>query len=91
MNASLPSYLNSEDVGPWGNYLSQVDRVAPHLGDFQHLLETLKRPRRILVVDVPIRLDNGTMAHFEVVPRATQHISRSWQGRRPVPSRRVSF
>ena len=65
MNASLPSYLNSEDVGPWGNYLSQVDRVAPHLGDFQHLLETLKRPRRILVVDVPIRLDNGTMAHFE--------------------------
>ena len=65
MNSALPSYLNSADVGPWGNYLSQVDRVAPHLNELQHLLETLKRPRRILVVDVPIRLDNGTMAHFE--------------------------
>lgn len=65
MSQALPSYLNSDELGPWGNYLSQVDRVAPHLSELQHLLETLKRPRRILVVDVPIRLDNGTMAHFE--------------------------
>ncbi|MDH6150169.1 MULTISPECIES: Glu/Leu/Phe/Val family dehydrogenase [Paraburkholderia] len=62
---SVPSYLNREDLGPWGNYLRQVDRVAPYLGSLSRWLETLKRPKRILVVDVPIELDNGTVAHFE--------------------------
>ena len=28
-------------------------------------METLKRPKRILFVDVPIRLDDGTVARFE--------------------------
>lgn len=28
------------------------------------LVETLKRPKRALIVDVPIELDNGTIAHF---------------------------
>jgi len=62
---AIPSYLNSEDLGPWGNYLRQVDRVAPYLGPLSRWLETLKRPKRILIVDVPIELDNGTVAHFE--------------------------
>lgn len=62
---ALPSYLNAYNLGPWGNYLKQVDRVAPYLGSLSRWLETLKRPKRILVVDVPIELDNGTVAHFE--------------------------
>ncbi|WP_153101351.1 Glu/Leu/Phe/Val family dehydrogenase [Paraburkholderia hayleyella] len=62
---SIPSYLNSDALGPWGNYLRQVDRVAPYLGSLSRWLETLKRPKRILIVDVPIELDNGTVAHFE--------------------------
>ena len=62
---SVPSYLNSDDLGPWGNYLQQVDRVAPYLGSLSRWLETLKRPKRILIVDCPIELDNGTVAHFE--------------------------
>ncbi|MBB5407315.1 glutamate dehydrogenase (NAD(P)+) [Paraburkholderia sp. HC6.4b] len=62
---AVPSYLNKKDLGPWGNYLRQVDRVAPYLGSLSRWLETLKRPKRILVVDVPIELDNGTVAHFE--------------------------
>ncbi|SDV48151.1 Glu/Leu/Phe/Val family dehydrogenase [Chitinasiproducens palmae] len=62
---AIPSYLNSEDLGPWASYLEQIDRVAPHLGSLSRWLETLKRPKRILVVDVPIELDNGAIAHFE--------------------------
>ncbi|SDB84173.1 Glu/Leu/Phe/Val family dehydrogenase [Paraburkholderia lycopersici] len=62
---SVPSYLHADDLGPWGNYLRQVDRVAPYLGSLSRWLETLKRPKRILIVDVPIELDNGTVAHFE--------------------------
>ena len=61
----LPSYLNAHDLGPWGIYLEQVERVAPYLGKLGKWVETLKRPKRILTVDIPIELDNGTIAHFE--------------------------
>lgn len=50
----LPSYLQADDLGPWGNYLRQVDRVTPYLGSLARWVETLKRPKRILIVDVPI-------------------------------------
>ena len=62
---ALPSYLQAEQLGPWGIYLQQVDRVIPYLGHLARWAETLKRPKRALIVDVPIELDNGTIAHFE--------------------------
>ncbi|QSN61621.1 MULTISPECIES: Glu/Leu/Phe/Val dehydrogenase [unclassified Caballeronia] len=65
LDHAIPSYLHADDLGPWGNYLRQVDRVAPYLGSLSRWLETLKRPKRILIVDCPIELDNGTVAHFE--------------------------
>jgi glutamate dehydrogenase (NAD(P)+) len=61
----LPSYLQADNLGPWGNYLQQVDRVIPYLGSLARWAETLKRPKRILIVDVPIHMDDGTIAHFE--------------------------
>ncbi len=61
----VPSYLNPDDLGPWGQYLQQVDRVTPYLGSLARWVETLKRPKRILTVDVPIERDDGTIAHFE--------------------------
>jgi glutamate dehydrogenase (NAD(P)+) len=65
-NTVLPSYLSRENVGPWETYLEQVERVAPHID--RHLvpwIETLRRPKRSLIVDVPIKLDGGEVAHFE--------------------------
>jgi len=62
---ALPSYLDPAHLGPWGVYLQQVDRVAPYLGSLARWVETLKRPKRALIVDVPIELDNGRVAHFE--------------------------
>ncbi len=61
----LPSYLDAQHLGPWGIYLQQIDRVTPYLGHLARWVETLKRPKRSLIVDVPIELDNGTVAHFE--------------------------
>ena len=61
----LPSFLPADHLGPWGVYLQQVDRVTPYLGSLARWAETLKRPKRILQVDVPIELDNGNIAHFE--------------------------
>src|SRR5690625_223752 len=74
-NPSLPSYLERTEVGPWGIFLEQIDRVAPHLGSLSKWIETLKRPKRILIVDIPIELDNGQIAHFEGY-RVQHHINR---------------
>jgi len=63
---STLSYLNSTPDSPWGTYLMQIDRVAPHLStSLGRWIETLKHPKRTLIVDVPVELDNGTVAHFE--------------------------
>ena len=62
---TLPSYLQADNLGPWGIYLQQVDRVTPYLGNLARWVDTLKRPKRTLIVDVPIHLDDGTVAHFE--------------------------
>src|SRR6478752_3573294 len=62
---STLSYVNPTADSPWGTYLSQVDRVVPYLGNLARWAETLKHPKRALIVDVPIQLDNGTVAHFE--------------------------
>ncbi len=62
---ALPSYLDPNHLGPWGIYLQQVDRVTPYLGPLARWVDTLKRPKRTLIVDVPIHLDNGSVAHFE--------------------------
>jgi glutamate dehydrogenase (NAD(P)+) len=61
----LPSYLPSDNLGPWEIYLEQIDRVTPYLGKLAYWVETLKRPKRILIVDVPIHLNDGSVAHFE--------------------------
>jgi glutamate dehydrogenase (NAD(P)+) len=59
------SFVHPTANSPWGTYLSQVDRVVPYLGHLARWVETLKRPKRALIVDVPIELDNGDVAHFE--------------------------
>ena len=65
LTSALPSYLDTNNLGPWGIYLQQVDRVTPYLGNLARWVDTLKRPKRTLIVDVPIHLDDGTVAHFE--------------------------
>ena len=64
MNETL-SYVNPGPDSPWSTYLSQIDRVLPYLGSLARWAETLRRPKRALVVDVPIELDDGRVAHFE--------------------------
>jgi glutamate dehydrogenase (NAD(P)+) len=61
----IPSYLMQHGIGPWGVYLEQIDRVTPYLGSLARWVETLKRPKKILIVDVPIERDDGSIAHFE--------------------------
>ena len=62
---SYLSYLSPTGTSPWHTYLSQVDRVLPYLGPLARWSETLKRPKRALIVDVPIEMDDGRIAHYE--------------------------
>ncbi|HET7866708.1 MAG TPA: Glu/Leu/Phe/Val dehydrogenase [Burkholderiaceae bacterium] len=59
------SYVTPTPDSPWATYLSQVDRVIPYLGRLAKWAETLKHPKRALVVDIPIEMDDGRVAHFE--------------------------
>ncbi len=54
-----------EHNGAWQTYLAQIDRVAPYLSHLEGYIDTLKRPKRALIVDVPIVMDDGTIQHFE--------------------------
>jgi len=59
------SYLSISEDGPWATYLQQVERVVPYLGSLGRLADTLRRPKRALIVDVPIEMDDGSIQHFE--------------------------
>src|SRR5688572_29685496 len=59
------SYIDPHPSSPWHTYLSQVDRVMPYLGPLARWAETLRRPKRALIVDVPIEMDDGSVRHFE--------------------------
>jgi glutamate dehydrogenase (NAD(P)+) len=59
------SYLDPTPGSPWDTYLAQVDQVTPHLGKLARWVETLKHPKRALIVDIPIEMDSGEVRHFE--------------------------
>ena len=59
------SYLDPASPEPWASFLEQIDRVTPHLGELARWTETLKRPKRMMIVDVPIIRDDGTIVHYE--------------------------
>lgn len=58
------SYIPSTN-NPWMSYLKQLDKVAPYLNHSSDQLETLKRPKRALIVNIPVEMDNGSIKHFE--------------------------
>jgi glutamate dehydrogenase (NAD(P)+) len=63
--AFLALTLPARAGGPWQSYLQQIERATPHLGDRARDVAVLARPRRALIVDVPVELDDGRTAHFE--------------------------
>lgn len=63
--ASPLSYVDPTPGSPWGTYLAQVERVLPYLGPLARWVGTLTRPKRALIVDVPIEMDDGRICHFE--------------------------
>jgi glutamate dehydrogenase (NAD(P)+) len=64
--ASSPlSYISQAHTSPWSDYQTQIDRVLPFLGDLARWEGTLRKPKRALIVDIPVEMDDGTIRHFE--------------------------
>ncbi len=63
----LLSYVNAhkKSGNAWQTYLAQIDRVIPYLGELAKWEQSLRHPKRILIVDVPIEMDDGNVHHFE--------------------------
>jgi glutamate dehydrogenase (NAD(P)+) len=59
------SFVVPAKDGPWETFLATIDEVEPYLGPLARFAETLRRPRRVLIVDVPIEMDDGRIGHFE--------------------------
>jgi len=64
-NRDILSFLNPAAPEPWASFIEQIDRVAPHMGSLSKWIDTLKHPKRIMIVDVPIHRDDGVVAHYE--------------------------
>jgi glutamate dehydrogenase (NAD(P)+) len=54
-----------ENRNPWEVALMQFDQVAERLGLDPYIKERLKRPKRILTVNFPVRMDDGSIRIFE--------------------------
>jgi len=59
------SYASESPNTAWSTYLQQIDRVAPYLGELSRWVDTLRHPKRALIVDIPLQMDDGTIRHFE--------------------------
>ncbi|RPD94345.1 Glu/Leu/Phe/Val dehydrogenase [Candidatus Pantoea deserta] len=62
---SALSYVSADNNSPWKTYLSQVERVLPYLGEVSRWADTLRHPKRALIVDIPLEMDDGSVRHFE--------------------------
>lgn len=59
------SFLGNDSDSAWNIFVTQVERVRPHLGELEAWIETLMRPKRALIVDIPLEMEDGTVRHFE--------------------------
>ncbi|MCU5772115.1 Glu/Leu/Phe/Val dehydrogenase [Erwiniaceae bacterium BAC15a-03b] len=62
---SALSYVSGDHHSAWSTYLAQVERVVPFLGELEHWVDTLRHPKRALIVDIPLEMDDGSVRHFE--------------------------
>jgi glutamate dehydrogenase (NAD(P)+) len=53
------------DINPWRIALEQLDSVASHIGLDPGVRNFLSRPKRSLIVHVPVKMDDGRVEVFE--------------------------
>lgn len=59
------SYLQFSGKTAWEIYLQQIENVTPYIQELTPWIDTLRHPKRILIVDIPLEMDDGSIRHFE--------------------------
>lgn len=57
--------IEKEELNPYLIAQRQVDAAAAKLGLAPHITELLKKPKRVLSVSFPVKMDDGTVRVFE--------------------------
>ncbi|MDI3256811.1 MAG: Glu/Leu/Phe/Val dehydrogenase [Kyrpidia sp.] len=66
MHVSLSlTHSSAETLNPYEIVQEQIERAAEHLGVSRDAVEILKRPKRVLAVHFPVKMDDGTLRVFE--------------------------
>jgi glutamate dehydrogenase (NAD(P)+) len=57
-------FMADNDYNPYVTAQSHVDRVGKMMGMDQNVIEILRKPRRELTVNMPVKMDNGSIQMF---------------------------
>jgi glutamate dehydrogenase (NAD(P)+) len=57
--------VEAEDLNPYEFALKQFDRAADHLGLDAGVRDVLRKPKRQLIVSIPVRMDDGSIRVFQ--------------------------
>jgi glutamate dehydrogenase (NAD(P)+) len=57
--------VEAEELNPYEFALKQFDRAADHLGLDAGTRDLLRKPKRQLIVSIPVRMDNGSIHVFQ--------------------------
>ncbi|ABR30470.1 glutamate dehydrogenase [Thermosipho melanesiensis] len=52
-------------LNPFENFLKQIDNVAKYLSYPKYVFEILKSPLRVIEVNIPVKMDDGTIKIFK--------------------------
>ncbi len=61
----IKNRVELETINPYVTAQRQVEAAARKLGIEEHVIEILKRPMRVLTVNFPVKMDDGTIQVFE--------------------------
>ncbi|MDI3327598.1 MAG: Glu/Leu/Phe/Val dehydrogenase [Alicyclobacillaceae bacterium] len=61
----FPIRSSFETLNPYEIVQKQIEQAALHLGIPRSAIEILKRPKRVLTVHFPVKMDDGTVRVFE--------------------------
>lgn len=79
--------MKSDDIplSTFESAMQQFDAAAELLNLDPGLLEVIKKPRRSIVLELPVTLDDGTLAPVSRVPRAALGGAGAGEGGNPLP------
>jgi len=56
--------MSKPKINPFEEAVKQIEKVAKRIGINEDIIEQLKHPRRIVIVSVPVRMDDGRIKVF---------------------------